>query len=186
MQNDVKGELRYFGLSDWWVQQFTSVERDHIETVFQPMSLGGGSERPLTQGEISWSSGTATKVLSGLLGWFRKTEIDLTVGRKIAAKLAEVVEFEPAVLDRHFGYQALIEWNYRQRHRDPDALSAAISACERQIALSREAADAFRRDGFVGLPRHVGFNQLRIIRKKQGDLVGAEAIQERASREGWR
>ena len=120
------------------------------------------------------------------LGWFRKTDVDHGIARKIATKLTELVEGEPDVVERHFGYNALIEWNYKQRNRDPDALQAAIAACETQIAISQDATIAFRKEGFEQLPSHRGFNQLRIIRKKQGDLQSDTAIEERANREGWR
>ena len=184
---EIRGELGYFGLDDWWIDVFTSQERRHTETIFRPMSVGGGdNRRPLTEAEISHSSGTATKLLSALLGWFKNTEIDRSIKAKIAAKLAEVVEAEPDVLERHFGYSTLIQWNYRERDRIPGAYQAAIVACESQIALSKEAAKAFRKEGFEVLPRHIGFNQLRIIRKKQGDDAAAAAIKARADREGWR
>lgn len=39
-EKEIKGEIGYFGLQDWWLSSFTQVERDHIEDVFHPMGSG--------------------------------------------------------------------------------------------------------------------------------------------------
>ncbi len=182
----VDGLLGYLGLSDWWVEAFSDEERQHIETVFQPLGCPANS-RPLTIGHISASSETPTRFLGALIGWFRTSPLDKRITRSLASKLSEVIDGEQSVLNRHFGYQVLLEWNYRRRNEDPHALSAAITACERQIAISRESAVAMRQGLFAdGLPRHRGFEQLAIIREKSGDFEGAIRIAEQANSEGWR
>ncbi|HSH81626.1 MAG TPA: hypothetical protein VLA19_24110 [Herpetosiphonaceae bacterium] len=49
--NQVQGELRYFGLAEWWSVGFSPDGRRYIEAVYQPMGLPPGS-RPLTQGDV--------------------------------------------------------------------------------------------------------------------------------------
>jgi len=48
-----------------------------------------------------------------------------------------------------------------------------------------EAARAFREKYPGELPAHVGYQQLAIIREKQGDIDGAINISQKASEEGW-
>ncbi|HEY7035259.1 MAG TPA: hypothetical protein VH482_28225 [Thermomicrobiales bacterium] len=94
-------------------------------------------------------------------------------------------------LDRHFALQEEIQAAYRRRDRDPKALAAAIAACKRQIALAPATADAMRtawRDDKgtpLPLPRHVGFEQLAIVREREGDLAGAIRLAQEAQRQGW-
>lgn len=97
------------------------------------------------------------------------------------------------MLDRHFSFQEESETTYRRRYRDPDAL-AAVAACERRFARAPEAAKAFRADGEqrkaylrergrlsaawdrpIRLPSHHGYEQLAIIREKQGDYAATKA-----------
>lgn len=94
------------------------------------------------------------------------------------------------VLDRHFRLQEVIQARYRERDRDGSALADAIRACERQIAMAPRAARELKRlyparDGEPELPRHVGFEQLAIIREKQGDCAVALRLASTAAAQGW-
>lgn len=143
------------------------------------------NSRSLTTGHIAATSETPAKLLSALIGWFRKSPLDQRIAGSLIAKLAQVIDSEGSVLDRHFGYQAMLQWHYRRRNDDPTALAAAIDACERQIAISAQAAAAMRAEFDGGLPLHKGFEQLAIIREKSGDFDGAIRLAEQADREGW-
>jgi hypothetical protein len=80
----------------------------------------------------------------------------------------------------------LIRAAYAERDTDPEALCAAVAACERQIALGPRAARAFRRGSpDQPLPSHTGFKQLAIIREKQGDFAGAIELSRQAMQQGW-
>lgn len=89
------------------------------------------------------------------------------------------------VLDEHFVLQERIESRYREREKNPAALQDAVAACKAQISLAAEAAEAFREEGFETLPRHVGFQQLAVIREKQGDYAEALRISEEAQSQEW-
>jgi tetratricopeptide (TPR) repeat protein len=121
----------------------------------------------------------------------------------VFAKAEELALEQGDALDLHFAYSEAIKFWYGRRDTDPEALPAAISACERQIALAPSAAKAFREhavEPVQGLSRfegrrvepvftpvsHRGFQQLAIIREKQGDLEGALRLAREAQALGWR
>lgn len=178
-----EGLLGYFGLTDWWLQAFSDQERALVEERYQPMGMS--AERPLTSGAFHSSSQTATHLLSYLAEWVNKPG-ERHLARCILAKAAELADSENApVLDRHFLQQHILQANYPDRD-DPEAMAAAIRACEGQIALAEQAATAFRAE-YPGqpLPQHVGYKQLTIIHDKQGDYDAAITLCKRARAQGW-
>lgn len=183
----VEGEIGYFNLTEWWLSTFTEVERNHIESVYRPLgcSLDDETPRPLTQGQISWSSGSASKLLYGLASWFYNP-VDRYIAHRILAKAEELAESSGDVLDLHFTYHAMIQIYYKDRDAGPVALNDAIVACEKQIALSPKTIEAFKKE-FPDhpLPNHLGFTQLAIIREKQGDYIEAIRLSKLAMEQGW-
>jgi hypothetical protein len=91
------------------------------------------------------------------------------------------------IIDKHFAYQQLIQTNYRDRDSRPGALADAIAACQNQIAIAPQVAEAMRKE-YRGqpLPRHVGYDQLVVIRGKQGDYAEAIRLCAEARGRGWR
>lgn len=91
------------------------------------------------------------------------------------------------ILDRHFALLQKIKDHYRDRDKVPSALDKAIRCCQEQIALAPQAAVAFEIDYRQkdSLPAHTGFEQLAVIREKQGDFVAAIELCEEAKRQGW-
>ncbi len=183
-KNEIKGEIGYFGLQDWWLTAFTQEERDHIEEVFHPMGADPTS-RPLTEGDISYSSGTATGLLQALAGWFNNPR-DREIAKKIITKAEELAPAGGNVLDRHFTLSEKMVIYYRERETSPEAMETAINACREQIALATQAAKAFLREyPEQPLPAHAGYRQLRIILEKQGKYDEAIALCEQAKQQGW-
>lgn len=175
-----KGLIKYLGLSDWWLANFTGEERNKIVETFQPL---GFSPASLTNTDIAFFSGTACSFLSNLAGWFRKPG-ERSIAYTIVGK-AEALAPGAPVLDQHFLYQAKMQTYYRYRNVDQFALPRAIEACQQQIEMDKQAAAAFREQYGERLPAHVGFRQLAIIREKQGDFASAISLAQRALREGW-
>lgn len=173
------GALGYFGLADWWEETFTPDEQELIQERYQPM--GSSRERPLTQGQISHTTQTAAGLLWALAGWFNKPG-ERHLARRILEKAEQVAD---GPLDRHFTYQQQIEVYYPDRE-DPEAMAAAVRACERQVALSSDAAAAFQAEyPDSSLPAHRGFKQLAIIYDKQGRYDEAITLCRRVQAEGW-
>ena len=181
----IEGELGYFGLGDWWLMTFTDKERDYIEKVYQPMSIGRSDDKPLTQGKIISTSETAVGLLAGLAGWFQKPA-DRSIAKRILEKAEELGSSNENILDLHFLYQGMIQSAYKARDTEPGALDTAIEACEKQIAIAPKAAKQFKREYPEStLPAHVGYTQLAIIREKQKDYLEAIRLASQAKKQGW-
>lgn len=190
-KSEIKGEIGYFKLQDWWLSAFTQEERDHIEEVFHPIGADPSS-KPLTQGDLSYTSQTAAGLLQALAGWFNNPR-DREIAKKIITKADELSreasQSAPSggnVLDRHFTLSEKMVIYYRERETSPEAMEKAIQACRDQIALAPEAAKAFLKE-YPGqaLPAHAGYRQLRIILEKQGKFDEAIELCEQAKSQGW-
>lgn len=181
---EIKGEIGYFGLQDWWLSTFSQEERDHIEEIFKPLG-GDPNSKPLTEGDISWTSQTAAGLLGSLAGWFNNPR-DREIAKKIIDKANELAPKGTDVLDHHFALQQTMEIYYREREASPEALERAIKACRDQIALAPQAAQQFLKEyPEQSLPAHAGYSQLRIILEKQGKFDEAIELCEQAEKQGW-
>ena len=90
------------------------------------------------------------------------------------------------MLDQHFTLLNMIRVYYRNRASDGVSLKLAIDACERQIALAPSAAQMFKREEQMEtLPAHTGFEQLTIIREREGYFDQAINLSSEARRQGW-
>lgn len=183
-QGKVKGEIGYYGLEDWWFSEFSEEERNHIEEVFQPMGGEPGS-KPLTEGELSYSSQNAAGLLHALAGWFNKPG-ERELAKKIISKAVELAKEGSDILDEHFSYQQKMEIYYRERDNDPTALDEAIKACQEQIKIAPKAARQFLKEyPQQPLPGHAGYTQLAIILKKQGKYQEVIELCQQAKEQGW-
>ena len=181
MESTIGGQIGYFGLGEWWLETFTEVERQYIETTSaSPIGLAS-----LTQGQVTYSSGTPEQLLTALATNFYKPH-DRVIAHRMLAKAEQLAEAAGNVLALHFAYHTTIKTSYAARDTDPPALEAAIAACEKQIALAPQAALAWGRE-YPGerLPAHTGFTQLAIIREKQQNYAEAVRLSRLAVERGW-
>lgn len=177
----IKGSIGYFGLQDWWLSAFTEEERQYIDERFQPLGSSGNS---LTSGDISHTTETAVGLLYALAGWFSK-ENERTIAYKILEKAETLLNHETRILDVHFLYGQKIKILYKDRKK-PGYMERAIGACEQQIEIAIEAANAFRKEyKESSLPGHQGYEQLAIILEKQKNFEAAIELCARADKEGW-
>ena len=181
---EIKGQIGYFELQDWWLLTFSKTERDRIEDIFKPLG-GDPNSKPLTEGDISWTSQTATGLLGSLAGWFNNPR-DRGIAKKIITKAIEISPTDKNILDLHFALSEKMVIYYRERETSHKAMETAIKACEEQIALASQAIKAF----FIEypdqeLPAHAGYRQLRIILEKQGKFDEAIKLCEQAKGQGW-
>lgn len=180
----VGGQIGYLGLQNWWQTTFSEAERIHIEDIFKPLGSDPNS-KPLTQGEISWTSQTAPSLLHSLAGWFNNPR-DREIAKKIIAKAEEMSPVDGNILDRHFTLSEKIVIYYRERETSQNGLEKAIQACRDQIAIAPQAKIAFFKEyPQQPLPAHGGFRQLRIILEKQGKYSEAIELCEEAKNQGW-
>jgi hypothetical protein len=178
----IEGEIAYFGLQDWWLNELTVDEQNTILSVYKPR---GGGENSLIKGKISYSSGTAIGLLSVMSSWFTKPE-HRKIRFKIITKAEKLVSGNTRILDLHFMYQLKIQAYYRNRDNDEIALSSAIEACKQQISISEIAKIAFKKEmGLPSLPSHVGYKQLCIILEKQKKYDEVIRLAKIANKQGW-
>jgi tetratricopeptide (TPR) repeat protein len=178
----IQGEIGYFGLTEWWLSEFSEDEQNYIIKTFQPLGSTGES---LVKGEILSTSGTAMGLLSSLAGWFGKKE-DRVIAYRMLKKAEELIDEKTDILDMHFFYQSKLEIYYRNRENDPNALEEAINACKKQIGIAPKVAVAFKKEyGDATLLSHKGFEQLAIIEEKQKNFEAAIDISQKALEQGW-
>jgi hypothetical protein len=178
----VGGDIEYFGLTDWWLNELTPEERQTIITVYNPL---GFDKRSLYQGKIAFSSQTTTGFLTGLLSWFQKPKYQ-KISAKIIKRLNSIPKKSMSIEDEHFFYQMKIESYYRNRENDETALASAIEACKQQISIAPAAKRAFlRKYPSSPLPSHVGYTQLCIILEKQQLYDEVIDLAKKAKKQGW-
>jgi tetratricopeptide (TPR) repeat protein len=181
-QENIGGEIAYYGLTEWWLEVFNEQERSYIVKTFQPL---GGSGNNLVKGKIQYCSGSAVSLLSSLANWFKNTE-DREIGYKLLKKAEDLISSKTRILDIHFFYQHKLEFYYRFRKNDPESLNIAIETCKEQIKLAPQAILSFKKEyEDENLPRHVGYEQLAIILEKQKKYDEVIDLCEQAKREDW-
>jgi sulfur relay (sulfurtransferase) DsrC/TusE family protein len=180
---NVGGYIAFYGLVDWWLSEFSEEERRYIDERYDFFGAGG-SGPSFASGEVYGSSGTAGKILWAHGHNFIRDAEDRTIAERILLKAASV---EDATLqDRHFAFMGLVKAYYKDRDAKPDSLRNAIRACESQIAIAPEVAREMRREYPESpLPKHIGFEQLAVIREKRGEIKEALRLSEEACRQGW-
>lgn len=177
----VGGDIAFFGLSDWWMHEFTDDERDLIRLTYSPLGI---PSYQIDSGIVTASTQTVASFASNLAGWFNK-EDTRHIGYKFLRKADEYRNTDMPPLSLHFAMQARCQFFYRWRDHDEYALDAAIEACERGIAVSKEAAAAMVKQwGRVDVGHHC-FTQLAIIEEKRGNYQRAIDLCNTAEADGW-
>lgn len=179
----IKGEIGYYGLSEWWFSEFSENERTHIVNTYTPM---GSGKDTLLKANIDWSSSSVVHFLYNLAGWFNNKR-DRYLAIKILKKAEELISNDTPVMDIHFYHQHIIRIHYSNRLIDSNSLDKSIEACEKQIEIAPQVAKAMKEefnDDF--LPSHVGYIQLAIIKKKEKKYQEVIDICSKALKEGWR
>lgn len=173
----IKGEIGYFGLSEWWLSEFSPDERKYIIKTLD--------DRSLVEGSFSCIDCTAISFLLGVANNFNNKK-DRTIAYRILEKAENMIDNKTEVLDKHFLFQTKLEVYYKSRNIDSNALDMAIKACLQQIEIASEAANAFKEEyKDCHLPRHKGYEQLSIIREKNKDFNSAFNLAKEANKQGW-
>lgn len=176
----VAGEIACYGLAEWWLNAFSDQDRALVRRTFKP--LGSLPSYAIDKGESKGCNRSdAAGFLGGLASWFKDRKYD----RVQFTILSEAERRSCSTLDRHFVYSSFVEYWYRLRDEREEARDNTIQYCERQIDLSKDAANAWRKAHGPPLPSHVGFKQLTIIREKDGNYANAIQLCQQAKKDGW-
>jgi hypothetical protein len=187
---ETHGYIGHFKLTHWWSSAFGEEERQYIDLAFQPMgiSIEVGTGKPNADQDSSLTGsrglqvcGRAGSFLANLADWLNKPE-SRHLARRVLEK-AEAIAADP--LEKHDVYQVMIVVYYRDREKSPEFLRSAISACEKQIANGPEAMRDWGKTRSRIVPTHNGYQQLAIIREKEGDYHEAIRLSKEAMKQGW-
>ena len=179
---DIHGDVRRFDLVEWFTSEFTDDEQEVMANTYQP---GADSpRRPLIEGNSAGFRTSRVSFLSSLAGWF----VDpghLSIAERVFDKATSLASDETDVLDRHCLLSEVIRIYSRQGKQEPYR-SRALDACRQQVAISGEAAVAWRMNyaGFP-MPSHQGLERLSILLERQGEYEDAIQLCTKALNEGW-
>lgn len=177
----VGGDIAYHGLTEWWLYEFTPHERDLIRQTYSPMGI---PSYQIDRGTVTHSTQSVAAFASNVGSWFTK-EDTRHIGYKFIRKADEYASTDLPAMTVHFAMQVRCQFFYRWRDVDDLALDEAIKACERGIAISKEAAEAFKRSwGKVDVSHHC-FHQLAVIEEKRGNFQRAIDLCDQAKSDGW-
>lgn len=180
-QPKVGGEIKYYNLTEWWLNELSQEERNIIRNMYKPLI----STTLIDEGDISYSSASVVSFLGTLSCWFKDKE-NYPIGKKIYLKGEKYLTNNTNILDKHFFYLSGIRLFYSNRNNDPMALDKAVFCCQNQIAISNEAKREFLKEyNEDSLPSHTGYKQLAIIYEKEKHFADALKITEQALAEGW-
>lgn len=187
---ETHGYIGLFGLTDWWLSAFSEEERQYIELAYQPMVVSiqvspgktNADEDSLLTGARGLQMSTrAGSFLANLAEWLNRPE-----SRHLARRIlehGERVARDP--LEKHDVYQVMVTVCYRDREKSAEFLDAAIAACKKQIENGESAIREWRAERAGVVPTHKGYEQLAIIREKEGDLAEALRLSREALSQGW-
>jgi hypothetical protein len=160
---------------DWWNEAFTSEERLLIEEAYKP--LGQQTAETVVRSDCPFQMGY-------LFGHLKK-EHTRKLGYKLIERADSLIIDDAPVLSLHFYWKHRGDFYYRWRNLDNFALDSAVESYKRQIQIASKAIEEFVKEDWGFLPKHGGYDQLRIIEEKRGNLSLALELCEKASSEGW-
>ena len=180
-KSKVAGDIAYYGLTEWWLNELTEAERNTIRNTFKPIMR----ERLIDEGHIESSSQSKLAFLGVLAEWFKKKEY-YHIAKKILNEGEKIYSQNKNALDLHYFCLSAIRVYYANREGDEDALNRAIEYCERQISIAPKVKKALKKEyPSNSLPCHTGYQQLAIIYEMQKLYGKALHIAYEAQEQGW-
>ncbi|MFC3859568.1 hypothetical protein ACFOPQ_02125 [Deinococcus antarcticus] len=161
----IGGYIGYYNLGDWWRNTLDEAERQEILERFRPL---GGDGDDLIDNQILSTDRHRVQFLYELASWFTRSD-RVSLGLKILQEAEAGLESAPLIV-QHFYYSTYIELRYKQRKEDPSAIDDVKQICYRSMTIApKVAAEFLKLYPNQDLPRHVCFNQLIVLLKKEGN-----------------
>lgn len=186
MANQVGGMIARYGLEQWWLEVLDSQERAFLEHQYCGQNRFPLLLFPIASGpapKLSGTMATPAGYLAGVLRSLRHATPQLR--RKVVEELERRSAAELNPIARHLELSAVVEEYYRGSRGDEARATKCENACLQLISLAPEVARAFRTDGLTRLPRHVGYECLAALRRRQKRRDDASALDADARGAGW-
>jgi hypothetical protein len=186
-QPTMKGLFGYYGLYDWWMNEFDNNEKERLKIAYGTAGMGipferyySGSENPLMH--LNRGKG-AVDILSGILGnvlHYKNYPTDIV--EKIIVKANSLIDEKSDVVDCHFAYMHEINFYKAHIKNSPRHEQRFVQSCLKQIAIADKVKERFKTEGMERLPHHSGFWDLQDYYEKNGKWQEAYDLSNEAVR----
>ncbi len=162
---NIEGNIGFYGLADWWLAEFTEEERCYIVSRYQPMG-SDSTTRNLVKGKIRSSTMPVTTFLNSLAGWFT-SKADYHIAKRIYKKMEEIGKLHP--IDKPGNYRGRHYTTYLHEIKELKR-SNLSEELERLLLGLIDAVEAQEWvDGYGLAPYYT--EQLAILYRKQGEYM---------------
>ena len=159
-----KGLIAYLGLCEW----FSSITHEDKCKVREYFNGLGFNPKDLDAGNTSFGSTTQSIFFNGIAYNAIKHK-DYVFAEKMFSESLQSKEI--SVIDRHFTYNNLIDFFYKQRKSSPDAIENCVKYCLKDIQILEEFLNTWKKKyEKATIPRIPSIQRLIIIYEKQGKL----------------
>jgi hypothetical protein len=159
--SEVGGSIAFLGLTNWWLAEFSDVERAFIVSSYsdsEAKSLAGGTVEPAARmgyGQVAHSSGLHFYLGSSADLLMKMTDrldgkLNYALSVKIVKKLVENLETDKAdLVDRHHAYGWMAKRFFKERKFDQYAMQRTVWACVKQIEVAPKVRQLTRTTAFL-------------------------------------
>lgn len=166
----IEGYIGFYGLVDWWLDEFSEQERQYMVDRFKPL---GGTPEELIKGKFT-TDHPATQFLNELATWF-KSKQDSHLVKRIYKKMEELGTLHPIEMPGY--YQGRHYTTYVEKVEELKR-SDLLDEAESLLLGLVEAVEAQSKvDGFGLAPYY--FEELAVIYRKRKDYSKEITILER-------
>ena len=180
------GLIRYYGLTDWWANKLTEVDRNLIleskSNIREEIYI---QEKPGNR--YNGENFIEVKDFEFLSDILINMYNEYTTAKKIALKIEELIfrDIEDDyVIALHFTLTNLMDFYYRNRDKD-DSLDRAIFFGYKDIEFSNIFAKEFYSKYGEVMPVNKAYEQIGIILERKKKYTEAIRICEKGKSEGW-
>jgi len=163
----IEGRIGFYGLTEWWLFEFTEQERQHIIDRYRPMGNSPDNQM-LIRGKVIENETTlpAPMFLNVLAGWFKSKE-DAHIAQRMYRKMRDLGGLNPIdepgnYLGRHYTTY-LEEIKELKRANSTDMLERLLLGLIDAVEADSKVTD------YVLAPYYT--EQLAILYRKQGEYL---------------
>lgn len=174
-----EGFISQYHLEDWWIS-LDEVQRQQIRAQFPGHNIESGHANGAKAQE---SLALIAQTLAAQGASYLQTA---------EAAARQSLEFPGGVLEQHHARKLLIELYFQQLDTRPDAAALCMQVAQADLAMLDELIAVWRkemrqqhREKEPGLPAYPVFDRLIALYQRQGDLVAAQRVCQKAIQRGY-